>query len=79
MLYKYHALRNLVPFILFKKRENTHEGVLLLVTLQVETCNHIKSNTLSCMFSSFSNCTNGTKSHKESQILNIVRLYPREL
>ena len=25
------TLHNLVPFLLFKKRENTHEGVLYLV------------------------------------------------
>ena len=28
------ALRNLVPFLQHKKRENTHGGVLLLVKLQ---------------------------------------------
>ena len=30
----YDALRDLVPFVQFKKRENTHGGVLLLVKLQ---------------------------------------------
>ena len=30
------ALGNLVPFVQFKKRENTHEGVLLFVKLQPE-------------------------------------------
>ena len=33
------ALRNLVPFAQFKTVKNTHEGVLLLVKLQAETCN----------------------------------------
>ena len=28
------ALHDLVSFVQFKKRENTHEGVLLLVSLQ---------------------------------------------
>ena len=28
------SLRNLVPFVQFKKRENTHGDVLLLVSLQ---------------------------------------------
>ena len=28
------ALRDLVPFVQFKKRENTHGGVLLLIMLQ---------------------------------------------
>ena len=30
------ALGNLVPFVQFKKRESTHEGVLLFVKLQPE-------------------------------------------
>ena len=30
------ALRDLVLFVQFKKRENTHGGVLLLVKLQAE-------------------------------------------
>ena len=29
-----HALRDLVPLVQFKKRENTNEGVLLSVKLQ---------------------------------------------
>ena len=32
------ALRDLVPFVQFKKRENTHGGVLILVKLQVQPC-----------------------------------------
>ena len=31
------ALRDLVPFIQLKKRENTHEGVLILVQLQASS------------------------------------------
>ena len=30
-----NALRDLVPFVQFKKRENTHGGVLLFVKLHV--------------------------------------------
>ena len=32
------VLRNLVPLVQFKKRENTHGGVLLLVKLQAFSC-----------------------------------------
>ena len=40
-----YALCNLVPFVQFKKPENTHGGVLLLVKLQASACNFTKSNT----------------------------------
>ena len=33
------ALRDLVPFVQFKKVKNTHGGVLILVTLQAVACN----------------------------------------
>ena len=36
------TLRDLVPFVQFKKRENTHGGVLILVKLQATTT---KTNT----------------------------------
>ena len=42
------ALCDLVPFVQFKKRENTHRGVLLLVA-----SNFTKSNTLPCMLFTF--------------------------
>ena len=32
------VLRNLVPLVQFKKRENTHGGVLLSVKLQAFSC-----------------------------------------
>ena len=38
------ALRDFVPFVQFKKRENTHRGVLLLVKGQALACNFTKSN-----------------------------------
>ena len=37
------VLRELVSFVQFKKRENTHEGVLLLIKMQVYPAT--KSNT----------------------------------
>ena len=35
------ALRDLVPFVQFKKRESTHGRVLLLVKLQAEASMHV--------------------------------------
>ena len=49
----------MVPFLLFKKREKTLGGVLLL-----------KSNAPPWVFSRFLNCANGTKSCKVSHIEN---------
>ena len=63
--YKCEALCHLVPFVQFKKRENTHRGVLLLVKLQAEVLVDI-----GC-FSRFLNCTNGTKWLKASQICRL--------
>ena len=60
---KYDALRDLVPFVQYKKLKNTHEGVLILVKLQASA----KSNTPPCVFFTFFNCTNGTKSSNASQ------------
>ena len=40
-------------YYLFKKRENTHGGVLLLVTLQASACNFTKTNTPSWMIFTF--------------------------
>ena len=39
------ALRDLVPLVQFKKCENIHGGVLILVKLQVSACNFTKINT----------------------------------
>ena len=41
-------MRDLVPFVQFEKRENTHGGVLLLVA-----CNFSKSNTHPWVFFTF--------------------------
>ena len=58
------ALRDLVPFVQFKKREKYPWRSVTFST---------KSNT-PWVFSRFLNCTNGTKSRKTSHICNIERL-----
>ena len=55
----YEMLCAIWPFVLFKKREKTLRGVLLL-----------KSNAPPWVFSRFLNCANGTKSCKASHIEN---------
>ena len=63
------ALRDLVPFVQFKKLECTHEGVLLLVKLQAKSFTTLlKVTLLHGCFSRFLNCTNGTKSPNASQM-----------
>ena len=47
------VLRDLVPFVQFKKRENTQGGALLLVKLHAEVCNFTKSNTPPWLFFTF--------------------------
>ena len=47
------SLRDLVAFVQFKKHENTHGGVLILVKLQAESCNFTKINTPSWVFFTF--------------------------
>ena len=46
----------------------SHEGVLLLVKLQVLACNFTKSSTPPWVFFNFLNCANGTKSRNASHI-----------
>ena len=53
-----------------KNMKNTHGGVFFLVKLQAKTCNFTKSNTPSCVFSRFLNCTDGTKSRKALNIIS---------
>ena len=62
------ALRNLVPFVQFKKQESTYGGVLLLLKLQVLACNFTESNTPPCGSFTFVFFSNGTKSHEMSQM-----------
>ena len=63
------ALRDLLPFVQFKKLEYTHEGVLLLVKLHAKSFTTLlKVTLLHGCFSRFLNCTNGTKSRKTSHI-----------
>ena len=58
------ALRNLVPFLQFKKHEIMHGRVLLLVKLQAKSYNFTESNTAPLVLFTFLNCINGTKSRK---------------
>ena len=47
------ALRDLVPFLQFKERENTHGAVILSVKLQAEACNFTKNITPPWVFFTF--------------------------
>ena len=58
-------LHDLVPFVQFKKRENTHGGVLLL-DLKPATLQKV-ALVYGC-FSRFLNCANGTKSRNASHM-----------
>ena len=53
MIIMFDALRDLVLFVQFKKRENTHGGVSILVKLQALACNFTKINTPSWVFLTF--------------------------
>ena len=65
------VLCGLVPFVRFKKSENTHGRVLLLVKLQVSAATLLKvTPTPPWVFSRFLNRTNDTKSRNASQILS---------
>ena len=56
------ALRMLVPFVQFKKRENIHGGVLFQPAIL------LKVTLLLGCFSRFLNCINGNKSRKASHL-----------
>ena len=62
------ALRDLVPFVKFKKREKHSLISVTYNKLQAEAYNFTKSNTHSWVFSRFLNCINGSKSRKASNI-----------
>ena len=47
------ALSDLVPFVQFKKRENTDRGVLIFAKLQASACNFTKINTPPWVFFTF--------------------------
>ena len=50
---KCDVLRSLVLFVQFKKRENTHGGVLFLVKLLAKNLQFTKNNTAPWMFFTF--------------------------
>ena len=63
------ALRDLVSFVQFKKRENTHGGVLLLVKLEeAKSATLLKVTLLHGCFAHFLNYKNGTKTRKTSDM-----------
>ena len=53
-----------------KNAKDTHGRKLLSVKTQDKACNVTKSNTLSWVFSTFLNCTNGTNLRKASHIFS---------
>ena len=67
---KCDALRDLIPFVQFKKVKNIHGGVILLVKLQAIALTLLSLLLLHvCVFLRFLNCTNGTKSECHKYIL----------
>ena len=71
-LTKYGDLRGFVPFVQFKKHENTHGVVLLLVSCWLKPVTLLKVTLLYGCFSYFSNSANGIKLHKASQIIAFI-------
>ena len=69
-------MRDLVRFMQFKKRKNTHGELLLLVKLQAATL--IKVTLPHGCFSRFLNCTNSTKSRKASHRKHNFELIVRQ-
>ena len=68
-LYICDALRDLVPFIQFKKREkHPWRSATFIKVAGLKTATLIKVVLLHGCFSRFLNCTNGTKSWKPSHI-----------
>ena len=56
--------------------KNTHEGVLLLVKLQIKAYDFTRSNSLQWVFITFFEYRNGTKLRKTSQMtLGSKRLF----
>ena len=73
-------MRNLVPFVQFKKREKHPWRSVNLSKVAGWSLHFTKINTPSWYFSLFLNCTNGTKSRSASQILlHKIILKPRPL
>ena len=80
------VLRDLVPFVQYKKHEKTHGRVLLLVKLQAGgvlllikfqaflACNFTKSNTPPWMFFAFFKLYKGTESLNAKKIIKETAL-----
>ena len=67
-MFKCDALFDLVTLVQFKKRENTHGGVLLSVKLRADS-------TPPWLFFTFLNHRNGTKSRNALQINFYLRVF----
>ena len=67
------ALRDLAPFVQFKKREKYPWKSVTF--RKVTFSNFTKSNSPPWVFFKFLNCTNSIKSRKASQIVYAVHLY----
>ena len=65
------ALRDLVPFVQFKKREKHRRRSVTFSKLWAESSDFAKSKLVHECFSRFLNCKNGTKLHKASHILKV--------
>ena len=73
-------LRDLAPFVQFKKREkHPWRGVTFSSKVAGLACNFTKSNTPPWVFSRFLNCTNGTKSRNASHVYLREREYTNNM
>ena len=63
------ALRDLVPFVQFKKREKHPRRSVTFSEVALLPCNFTKSNTPRWVFSRFLNCLSDIKSRKVSHII----------
>ena len=63
------ALRDLVPFVQFKKREKHPWRSVNFSKISLKPATLLKLALLHGCFSRFLNCTNGTKSRSASQLL----------
>ena len=74
-LYICDALRDLVPFIQFKKREKyPWRSATFIKVAGLKTATLIKVVLHHGCFSRFLNCTNGTKSCKKSQMKLSIKI-----
>ena len=76
LLYICSALRNLVPFVQFKKREkHPRRSINFNKVAKITKITLLKLTLLHGCFSRFLNCTNGTKSRNAPHISNLIKLW----